>query len=128
MSMKIKKLNNGSFQLGKQPKFEYWVEAPVREESTYKVEQFHDRRGQVHERMVSVTSGKKLRSQSAVRAADGTWGPNPNEPEPKVWHLYKMKHFARDDAEKTTLEVLDRKFVGTAAEAIAACEVHKLGG
>ena len=125
MAMKITKMNNGFFKLGAD---EYRVEAPMKMPSEYRLEDFTDATGRAQQRYVEVKRGKKLRGRVAVRSPDGVWGPNPDEPEPKIWHLYKMIKFVRDGVDKQTLEILDDNFTGTAKEAIAVCEAHKAGG
>ncbi len=135
MTMKIKKLNNGSFQLGPQPEFEYWIEAPVKTPDTFELVDVLDVDGNptLRQRHKCVASGKTLRNRMAVRLDDGTWIPNPDEPEHSIWHLYKMRYFNRDDSygvprRKMTLDVLDDNFVGSVKDAVAACEAHKTGG
>ena len=113
--MKITKLNNGFFKLGND---EYRVEAPMVEQSTYRLEDFTLPNGRAAQRYVTVKKGKKLRSHAG----------RDDEVEPTVWHLYRMKHFERDGQDKTSLDILDDNFIGTAKEAIAACEAHKAGG
>ncbi len=121
MAMKIEKLNNGFFKLGKD---EYRVEAPFKLPNEYRLEDFTDAGGVARQRYVITKTGKKLRSGTQKKDANGNF----TEPEPTIWHLYKMKHFERGGKEKTTLKVLDDNFTGTAKEAIAACEAHKAGG
>ena len=120
MPMKIEKMNNGFFKLGKD---EYRVEAPMKYPNEYRVEDFTDASGRAAQRYVETKRGKKLRSHAGRE----------DEVEPTVWHLYKMRHFERLDKHgvmqpKTTLEILDDNFIGTAKAAIAACEAHKAGG
>ena len=124
--MKITKLNNGFFKLGKD---EYRVEAPMKYPNETVLEDFTLPSGKAAQRYVTVKTGAKLRSRVSHKDAAGNF----TEPEPKVWHLYKMKHFERLDKDgvmqpKTTLDILDDNFIGTAKEAIAACEAHKAGG
>ena len=113
--MKIEKMNNGFYKLGKD---DYRVEAPMKEPNETRLEDFTDANGRAAQRYVTVKTGKKLRSHAG----------RDDEVEPTVWHLYKMKHFERDGVDKTTLEILDDNFIGTAKEAIAVCEAHKAGG
>ena len=118
--MKIEKLNNGFFKLGND---EYRVEAPMKEPSEHRLEDFTLPNGRAAQRYVETKKGKKLRSHAG----------RDDEVEPKVWHLYKMRHFERADKEgvmqpKLTLDILDDNFIGTAKEAIAVCEAHKAGG
>ena len=113
--MKITKMNNGFYKLGDD---DYRVEAPMHEPNENVLEDFTLPNGKAAQRYVQVKKGKKLRSH-AGRA---------DEVEPGVWHLYKMIKFERDGQEKQTLEVLNDNFIGTAKEAIAACEAHKAGG
>jgi len=119
--MKIEKLNNGFYKLGDD---EYRVEAPVREPSVYKLEDFTLPNGRNAQRYVTVVDGKKLRSGMARKDKDGNF----TEAEPKMWHIYKMKKFVRDGVDKVGLDVLDDNFEGTAVEAFAVCEAHKVGG
>ncbi len=119
--MKITKLNNGFFKLGND---EYRVEAPMRHPNEYRLEDFTLPNGRAAQRYVLTKRGKKLRSATDRKDADGNF----TETEPTVWHLYKMKHFERDGQDKTSLDILDDNFIGTAKEAIAACEAHKAGG
>ena len=113
--MKVTKRNNGFYKLGKD---EYRVEAPMAEPSTYRLEDFTLPNGRAAQRYVTVKQGKKLRSRAG----------RDNEVEPTMWHLYKMRHFERDGQPKTSLDVLDDNFIGTAKQAIAVCEAHKAGG
>ncbi len=115
MAMKITKLNNGFFKLGKD---EYRVEAPMHEPNENRLEDFTLPNGRAAQRYVLVKKGKKLRSHAGRE----------DEVEPTVWHLYKMKHFERDGVAKTSMDILDDNFHGTAKEAIAVCEAHKVGG
>ncbi len=127
MPMTVTKMNNGFYKLGDD---EYRVEAPMRAPSTYREVDILDKKGmpilrgdgKPETQMVTVTSGKKLRSRAGRE----------DEIEPTHWHLYKMVYFTRknkegEDIEKTTLDILDDNFTGTAKEAIAACEAHKAG-
>jgi len=113
--MKIEKLNNGFYKLGAD---EYRVEAPMKLPNETRLEDFRDANGRYRQRYVTVKTGAKLRSHAGRK----------DEAEPTVWHLYKMKRFERDGVAKIGLDVLDDNFVGTAKEAIAACEAHKAGG
>ena len=118
--MKVTKLNNGFYKLGKD---EYRVEAPMAEPSTYRLEDFTLPNGRAAQRYVTVKRGKKLRSHAG----------RDDEVEPTMWHLYKMRHFERMDNDgvmqpKTSLDILDDNFIGTAKQAIAVCEAHKAGG
>ncbi len=115
MPMKIEKMNNGFFKLGKD---EYRVEAPMKYPNEYRLEDFTDANGRARQRYVITKKGAKLRSHAG----------RDNEVKPTVWHLYKMKHFERDGVAKTSLDILDDNFIGTAKEAIAVCEAHKAGG
>ena len=125
MPMKIEKMNNGFFKLGDD---DYRVEAPFKYPNSYRMEDFIDVQGKPQQRYVITKMGKKLRSGTQMKDAKGNF----TEVEPKIWHLYKMKHFERPDKNgvmqpKTTLEILNDDFHGTAKEAIAACEAHKAG-
>ena len=96
--MKITKMNNGFFKLGND---EYRVEAPMKEPSEHRLEDFTLPNGRAAQRYVQTKKGKKLRSRAG----------RDNEVEPTVWHLYKMKHFERADAAgvmqpKTSLDIL----------------------
>ena len=113
--MKITKMNNGFYKLGDD---DYRVEAPMHEPNEYRLEDFTLPNGRAAQRYVETKKGKKLRSNAG----------RDDEVEPAVWHLYKMRHFERDGQDKQTMEVLDDNFTGTAKEAIAACEAHKVGG
>ena len=118
--MKVEKLNNGFFKLGDD---EYRVEAPMHEPNENVLEDFTLPNGRAAQRYVQVKKGKKLRSRAG----------RDDEVEPTVWHLYRMRHFERADKDgvmqpKTSLDILDDNFIGTAKEAIAACEAHKVGG
>lgn len=115
MPMLLTKMNNGFYKLGDD---EYRVEAPVHEDSEYALEDFVDAKGKPQQRYITVKSGKKLRTRIGRE----------DEVEPTRWHLYKMTKFVRDGVDKVGLEILDKDFVGSAAEAIAACEAHKAGG
>ena len=113
--MKIEKMNNGFYRLGND---EYRVEAPMKEPSEHRLEDFTLPNGRPAQRYVEVKKGKKLRSHAG----------RDDEVEPTVWHLYKMTKFVRDGQDKQTLEILDDNFIGTAKQAIAVCEAHKAGG
>ena len=113
--MKIEKLNNGFFKLGAD---EYRVEAPMKEPSEHRLEDFTLPNGRPAQRYVEVKKGKKLRSRAG----------RDDEVEPTVWHLYKMRHFERDGIDKLTMEVLADNFIGTAKQEIAVFEAHKAGG
>ena len=75
--MKVTKLNTGFFKLGND---EYRVEAPMKMPNETVLEDFTDAEGIKRQRYVTVKTGKKLRNAGMA-----------NEPEPTVWHLYKMK-------------------------------------
>ena len=118
--MQIKKMNNGFYKLGDD---EYRVEEPMHEPNENVLEDFTLPNDRAAQRYVQVKKGKKLRSHAG----------RDDEVEPTVWHLYKMRHFERKDKDgvmqpKTTLDILDDNFIGTAKEAIAVCESHKAGG
>ena len=113
--MKIKKMNNGFFKLGDD---EYRVEAPMHEPNEHRLEDFTLPNGRAAQRFVQTKKGKKLRSHAG----------RDDEPEPTVWHLYKMVKFIRDGVDKQTMEILDDNFIGTAKQAIAVCEADKAGG
>ena len=126
--MKITKMNNGFYKLGDD---EYRVEAPMKMPNETVLESFGiaGPDGKRPQRYVTVKTGKKLRSSVSAKDEAGNF----TEPEPTVWHLYKMIKFERADKKgvmqpKTTLEILDDNFTGTAKEAIAVCEAHKAGG
>ena len=114
-TMKITKMNNGFYKLGDD---EYRVEAPMHEPNENVLEDFTLPNGRAAQRYVQVKKGKKLRSRAG----------RDDEVEPKVWHLYKMRRFERDGVQKTSMDILDDNFNGTAKEAIAVCESHKAGG
>ena len=89
-----------------------------------KLVSFTDASGRKRERYETLTTGRKLRSRVSHKDADGNF----TEPEPTVWHIYRMFKFVRAGVEKQSLEILDDNFAGTAAEAIAVAEAHKAGG
>ena len=113
--MQIKKMNNGFYKLGDD---EYRVEAPMHEPSEHRLEDFILPGGRAAQRYVETKKGKKLRSNAG----------RDSEIEPTVWHLYKMKKFDSGGVETIGMDILDDNFHGTAKEAIAACEAHKVGG
>ena len=115
--MKITKMNNGFYKLGDD---DYRVEAPMHEPNEHVLEDlgFTLPNGKPAQRYVETKKGKKLRSNAG----------RDDEVEPTVWHLYKMKKFDSDGVETIGMDILDDNFIGTAKEAIAACEVHKAGG
>ena len=118
--MKITKMNNGFYKLGDD---EYRVEAPMHEPNENVLEDFQLPNGRAAQRYVQVRKGKKLRSHAGRE----------DEIEPTAWHIYQMRHSERLDKEgkmqpKLTLDILDDNFIGTAKEAIAVCEAHKVGG
>ena len=106
--MKVEKLNNGFFKLGDD---EYRVEAPMHEPNENVLEDFTLPNGKAAQRYVRVKKGRKLRSRAG----------RDDEVEPKVWHLYKMRHFERMDKDgvlqpKRRLDLLHANFPGTANE------------
>ena len=122
--MKITKMKHGFDKLGDD---DYRVEAPMHEPNENVLEDFTLPNGREAQRYVQVKKGKKLRSHAG----------RDDEIEPTVWHIYKMTKFVREftgrdhsryTVEKTSLEILDDDFHGTAKEAIAVCETHKAGG